>query len=298
MLGLGILSNSNPMARYMLWQTMQRQQAQQDPMSMFNAQMQRYNAQTQRMNALKQGGGPAIDVNIPGQPVPVKPNQAYMVPDPNSPNGFRLVRPEGTMTETQAGQSQQTKKSLETASWLIDSMKKTVEKDPTVVGGLTKLMQDYVAGPLGQMSDHNVLYGGRLWDWARDIIDNPNYTGFQTNSAFLVGRLLPSISGDTSGRYTDNERKAAEAALGLMKEATNSEQVIRALDAAKIVVSRDEKAIQDLLGQFGMAAPTTQQDDNPQARERLKILSAKPLNELTPEEMEEEYRLREQLGEL
>jgi hypothetical protein len=130
------------------------------------------------------------------------------------------------------------------ASERLASQIAMIEKHPEVVGGIAR-GREFVGGITDQVGAQ--LGSPSIRETASKI--SPDIlTTYSTNAQFIEAQLLPTISGDNSGRYTDTERDIARTALKMLEGATGPAQTVTALKAANAMLSGDTDMAQKLLG--------------------------------------------------
>ena len=156
----------------------------------------------------------------------------------------------GQMGLTTAAKTQLQKEATK-AETTTDVLKETiaaVKKTPVAVGGFGAFREDISAlgGMLKDLQTPIIspIGGGiqRFFDEGGEI------TNTRTLLGMVQGRLIPSITGDTSGRYSDKDMERVQQVSKTLKTVTSSDQVVDALETILEIHEKDMDKQRKYLG--------------------------------------------------
>lgn len=134
--------------------------------------------------------------------------------------------------------------SLQTLSGNLEELQIVADKfkETPMAGGALGQLLDTSKGIAGQIDQ---LFGTDLEGMVPG--DRDKIVEARTQARFGVAMMLTTITGEASGRFTEQERRIAEETLRALNATSSPEQVIQAVDTAQQIMERSLRRFADEL---------------------------------------------------
>jgi len=175
------------------------------------------------------------------------------------PKGREITLPDGTrISDGNSGTVNQFGKLTNTTRTDLQRRQRTNAGLKVVTGELSKLISTDTVGLLAAFRRSGLMKTvSSISDLAG--MDIGSFVGasqeqvaaaseFKFKAAQLIGRMIPLVTGDTSGRYTDFERKLTEDAARLGQDNTSVVEAARIIKSIEDFVDLDQKLDEALYG--------------------------------------------------